>query len=48
MNTVTVNVKYRPIRIGWCIEQNSVEDYKKALRLNNTLWGGRYNVLILP
>ncbi len=46
MNTLSVNVKYRPIRIGWCIKENNFDDYKKALRLTHTIWGGRFNPLI--
>ena len=46
MDSVNVNVQYRPIRIGWCIRKNNLEDYKKALQLSHTLWGGRYNPII--
>ena len=46
MNALSVNVQYRPIRIGWCIRDNNLQDYQKALQLTHTLWGGRYNPLI--
>ena len=46
MSTLNVNVQYRPMRIGWCIRNNNLNDYKKALQLSHTLWGGRYNPLI--
>lgn len=46
MNTLSVNVQYRPVRIGWCVRENNFDDYKKALRLTHTLWGGRFNPLI--
>ncbi len=44
--TLSVNVTYRPIRIGFCIRQDNIDDYKKALKLTHTLWGGRYNPII--
>lgn len=43
--TLSVDVIYRPIRIGLCI-RDDVNDYKKALKLTHTLWGGRYNPII--
>lgn len=46
MSTLSANIQYRPIRIGWCVRDNNLEDYKKALRLTHTLWGGRYNPII--
>ncbi|HFY0602171.1 TPA: hypothetical protein ACIGVJ_000567 [Legionella pneumophila] len=46
MNTLSLNIQYRPIRIGLCIRENNLQDYDKALRLTHTLWGGRYNPLI--
>ena len=46
MSTLNINVQYRPIRVGWCIRENNFDDYKKALQLSHTLWGGRYNPLI--
>ncbi|MHB1221279.1 MAG: hypothetical protein ACYC0J_04725, partial [Gammaproteobacteria bacterium] len=46
MSTLNLHVQYRPIRVGWCIRENNLEDYKKALRLSHTLWGGRYNPVI--
>ena len=46
MNTLSLSVKYRPIRIGWCIKTGDFEALRKALRLTFTMWGGRYNPLI--
>ena len=28
------------------LEENNFDDYKKALKLTHTLWGGRFNSLI--
>jgi len=46
MTTLSINVKYRPVRIGWCIRHGNLEDYRKALKLTHTLWGGKFNPLI--
>src|SRR3546814_4564835 len=41
MSTTTFNLRYRPVRIGWCIEPGDFEGFRKAVRSNFTLWGGR-------
>lgn len=46
MNTQSVTVRYRPIRIGWCIRSGDFAAMREALRLTFTMWGGRYNPLI--
>jgi hypothetical protein len=46
MGTLSVKVRFRPIRIGWCVRKGNIEDVRRALRLTYTLWGGRYNPLI--
>lgn len=46
MSTMTLRVKYRPLRIGWCIRDGNFEDLRTVLRLTHTLWGGRYNPII--
>lgn len=46
MAPVHLQVRYRPIRIGWCIKEGDIEDFRKALRLTHTLWGGRFNPII--
>jgi hypothetical protein len=43
---IHLRVRYRPIRIGWCIQAGDIEEYRRALRLTHTLWGGRFNPLI--
>jgi hypothetical protein len=47
MSTLNLHVQYRPIRVGWCIQANNFDEYKRALRFTHTLWGGRYNPLIV-
>jgi len=46
MSTLNICVKYRPVRIGWCVREGNWEDLRKVLRLTHTLWGGRFNPLI--
>jgi hypothetical protein len=46
MNTVSVRVSYRPIRVAWCIDEGSLEQFRIAIRLSSTLWGGKFNPII--
>lgn len=43
---IHLRARYRPIRIGWCIQAGDFEEYRKALRLTHTMWGGRFNPVI--
>ena len=46
MNTLSVTVRYRPIRIGWCVRAGDFAALREALKLTFTMWGGRYNPVI--
>lgn len=46
LNAVSLRVRYRPVRIGFCIPTNSCPALREAIRLNTTLWGGRFNPII--
>ena len=46
MNTLSLRVRYRPIRLGFCVERGNKDDLRKALQLAHTLWGGRFNPVI--
>jgi hypothetical protein len=46
MANKNVRVRYRPIRIGWCIRNHNLDDFRRALRLTHALWGGKYNPVI--
>lgn len=46
MDTLSVRIKYRPVRIGWCIRDGDIAELRKALRLTHTMWGGRFNPII--
>ena len=39
-------IRYRPLRIGWCVRAANIEHVRTAMRLNSILWGGRFNPLI--
>jgi hypothetical protein len=46
METVRVDISYRPLRIGWAIRSGDLEAFRRAVRLSHALWGGRYNPII--
>lgn len=46
MNTLSVTVRYRPIRIGWCVLKGDFVALREALKLTFTMWGGCYNPII--
>ncbi len=46
MGTLSLRVRYRPVRFGWCVRDGNLEDVRRVLRLTHTLWGGRYNPII--
>jgi hypothetical protein len=46
MSTISVQIRYRPVRIGWCIRAGDMEQLRRAMRLTHTLWGGRFNPII--
>ncbi|WP_157376886.1 hypothetical protein [Burkholderia ubonensis] len=47
MDTVRVNIAYRPLRICWAIEAGDIAAFRKAVRLNYALWGGRFNPIVI-
>lgn len=46
MGTSTLFYKYRPIRIGFLVEDGNIANVVKAAGINNLLWGGIYNPII--
>ena len=46
MATLGLTLGYRPVRIGWCIRDGNVDDFRNALQLTHALWGGRFNPVI--
>lgn len=47
MDTVRVNICYRPLRICWAIGADDVAAFRKAVRLSHTMWGGRFNPIVV-
>ncbi len=47
METVRVNIAYRPLRICWAIKAGDKESFRKAVRQSHALWGGRYNPIVI-
>jgi len=46
MPTSTLSIKYRPTKIGFLVNNDSEEEFLKAVRLNTMLWGGIFNPII--
>lgn len=47
MDTVRVNIAYRPLRICWAIEDGDFDAFREAIRTNHALWGGRFNPIVV-
>lgn len=47
METVRVDICYRPLRIGWAIGVGDMDSFRAAARVSFALWGGRFNPIIV-
>ncbi len=47
MDTLRVDICYRPLRIGWVIKSGDVGAFRQAVKLSHTLWGGRFNPILI-
>ena len=47
MDTIRVDISYRPLRIGWAIQAGDMEAFRHAVRLSYALWGGRFNPILV-
>lgn len=47
MDTVRVEICYRPLRICWAIAADDIAAYRKAVKLSYAMWGGRYNPIVI-
>jgi hypothetical protein len=43
---INLRVRYRPIRIGWCVKTDDLTDFRDAVRLSHAFWGGKFNPII--
>jgi|SRR5215831_6681406 len=46
MATFNLEVRYRPVRVGFLVQQGSIQDLVKAAGMNTLLWGGVYNPVL--
>jgi hypothetical protein len=47
METLRVDICYRPLRIGWVIKSDDADAFRQAVKLSHTLWGGRFNPILM-
>ena len=46
MNTLSIRVRYRPLRIGFCVQKGNMDEPRRALQLTHAFWGDRFNPVI--
>ncbi|MCK5145323.1 hypothetical protein KAR48_01130 [bacterium] len=46
MDTVGVNINYRPLRIAWAIHSEDFDSFRKIVRYSHVLWGGLYSPVL--
>lgn len=47
METARVDICYRPLRVAWAIHSGDSDGFRQAVRLSHTLWGGRFNPIVM-
>jgi len=47
IESVRVDISYRPLRIAWGIRAGDMDAFRAAARLSFALWGGRFNPIII-
>jgi tRNA threonylcarbamoyladenosine modification (KEOPS) complex Pcc1 subunit len=47
VDSVRVDICYRPLRIGWAIRAGDFVAFRSAVRSSFALWGGRFNPIIV-
>ena len=43
---LNIQVRYRPLRIGLCVDNQDLEALREAVRLTHVFWGGCFNPII--
>lgn len=46
MNSLSITLRYRPVRVGWCVRSGDFDALRRAVRQSCTLWGGLFNPII--
>jgi hypothetical protein len=44
--TESVRIRYRPLRLGWCVREGNWDDLRSVLRSAQALWGGVFNPIL--
>jgi hypothetical protein len=47
VETARVDICYRPLRVAWAIHSTDKDGFRQAVRLSHTLWGGRFNPIVM-
>lgn len=47
MDTLRVDICYRPLRIAWAIGEGDLESFRRVAQYSHALWGGRYNPIVI-
>lgn len=47
MDTLRVDICYRPLRVGWVIQSGDFDAFRQAAKFSHTLWGGRFNPILM-
>ena len=46
MASAGIQLRYRPVRIAFCVRKGSLTQFESAVRLSCTMWGGAFNPII--
>jgi len=47
VDTIRVDIAYRPLRIGWAIRAGDIDAFRQAVRFSYTFWGGRFDPILV-
>jgi hypothetical protein len=47
MDTLRVDICYRPLRIAWAIRAGDFDAFRRAVRYSHAIWGGRFNPILI-
>jgi hypothetical protein len=47
MESIRVDVCYRPLKVAWAISAGDIEGFRSAVRVSYALWGGRFNPIVI-
>jgi hypothetical protein len=46
ISTLSIRLRFRPVRIGWCVADNDFDALRKAAQSSFCFWGGRFNPIL--